>query len=105
MIYKIITKVLANRMQRMLSDVISETQSAFVKDRLITDNNLVAFEIAHFLKRKMKGKMGLAALKVDMSKAYDRIECDFLLEVMCKMGFPNKWLNLIRLYISTVRYI
>ena len=53
--YKIISKVLANRLKPILSTIISENQSAFVLDRLITDNVLVAFEIMHYLKKK-KGR-------------------------------------------------
>ena len=55
MSYKIISKVLANRLKPILSTIISENQSAFVLDRLITDNVLVAFEIMHYLKKK-KGR-------------------------------------------------
>ena len=51
----------------MLSGIISESQSAFVPDHLITDNAIAAFEINHWLHRKTKGKTGYAALKIDMS--------------------------------------
>ena len=73
-IYKVMVKAIANRLKRILSLVISESQNAFVAGRLITDNVMVAFEIGHYLKRKTQGKTGFAALKIDMSKAYDRIE-------------------------------
>ena len=52
----------------MLSDLISENQSAFVPGRLITDNVLVAYELSHFLLNKRNGKEGYAAVKADMSK-------------------------------------
>ncbi|CAM8954066.1 unnamed protein product [Rhodiola kirilowii] len=71
---KIITKILATRLQPILNQVISVYQSAFIKGRIITDNFIVAHEISHFLKNS-KGKNNCyASLKMDMSKAYDRVE-------------------------------
>ncbi|KAH9727416.1 reverse transcriptase domain-containing protein [Citrus sinensis] len=78
--------------------------SAFVPGRAITDNILISAEIVHFLKRKKQGKMGTSAFKIDMSKAYDRIEWDFLKAVMLRMRFDKGWVDLIMLCVSTVRY-
>ena len=58
----------------------------------------------HFLKRKRQGKVGAAALKIDMSKAYDRIEWAFLEAVLLRLRFNAKWVTLIMLCVSTVRY-
>lgn len=78
MIMKIVTKTIANRLKALLPAVIDEEQSAFVKGRLITDNTLIAMECFHWMKKKKKGKKGVMALKLDMSKAYDRIEWSFV---------------------------
>lgn len=76
---KIITKVMANRMKMLINGVVSNTQSAFIPGwliygRLKSDNVMIAYEIMHYLKGKRTGKDGYMALKLDMSKAYDRIE-------------------------------
>ena len=74
MSYKIISKVLANRLKKILVDVVNESQSAFIPGRLISNNVMVAFETMHCINGRKKGKNALMALKLDMSKAYDRVE-------------------------------
>ena len=58
-VYKLIAKVVANRLKKLLAKMIPDSQSAFLSGRLITDNILVAFETFHFLKRKTQGKLRL----------------------------------------------
>jgi hypothetical protein len=73
--------VLALRLREFLDEIISEEQSAFVLGRLITDNVLVSYECIHYLKRK-KGKNGACAIKVNMTKAYDWVEWEYLQGIM-----------------------
>ena len=73
-VYKIIANVLANILRTNFPLVISEAQSVFIPVRLITNNILIAYEVNHYLKQKLQGKNGFVALKMDMSKAYDRME-------------------------------
>jgi hypothetical protein len=74
--YKVISKMLSYRLKAILPKITSDHQSAFVSRRLITDNILLAYECIHTMKKK-KGKKGLCAIKLDMHKAYDRVEWVF----------------------------
>ena len=75
--YRLISKVLANRLKVILPDIISESQSAFQSKKAISDNILVAFETLHHMKTKKSRKIGSMALKLDISKAFDRVEWTF----------------------------
>jgi hypothetical protein len=102
-LYKICLKTMANRMRTILDEVVSEEQSAFVPGRLITDNVLIAYECIHHLKKK-KGKIGECAIKLDMAKAYDRVEWRYLEAVMKALGFSEQWCNLVMKCVTTVSF-
>ena len=104
MLYKIIYKVLANRLKRVLHSVINEAQSAFVPGRLIMDNVMVAFETMHSIDKKRKENEGLMAIKLDMSKAYDRVEWAYLESMMKKMGFGERWISLIMMCVTSMSF-
>ncbi|XP_019166949.1 PREDICTED: uncharacterized protein LOC109162719 [Ipomoea nil] len=103
-IYRIMAKVIAARMKPLMGDIISDTQSAFISDRLITDNILIAAEVGHFLNRKQCGITGWGALKLDMAKAYYRMEWPFLRNMMLALGFDERWVELIMLCVTSVSY-
>jgi hypothetical protein len=71
--YKIISKIMANRLKPLLQNIISPNQSAFLQGHSIQDNSILAYEIFHSMKKK-RGSGGLMALKIDMEKAFDRME-------------------------------
>ncbi|XP_058762257.1 uncharacterized protein LOC131635640 [Vicia villosa] len=77
-IYKIVSKALANRLKVLLEKCISEEQSAFVEGRSILDNAMIAMEIIHALKRRTKGNKAHLAFEIDIIKAYDRVNWGFL---------------------------
>ena len=89
-IYKIISKVLVNRMKVNLPRMISDSQSTFVPGKMITDNVIIAFEMLHYLKNHRVGKNVQMAAKFDMSKAYDRVEWDYLKAILLKLGFHER---------------
>jgi hypothetical protein len=104
-IYKLVSKVLVNRLKEVLNYVISPNQSAFIPSRLIIDNVLAAYETLHSMHTRMWSKVGFMGVKFDMSKSYDRVEWDFLEAVMRKLGFSNRWVQLIMGCVQSISYV
>lgn len=97
-------KMLANRLTPLLSSVILLEQSASIAGRHIQDNSVIAYKVLHSIRGKNQGKTRMVALKMDISKAYERLERTFLQEVLIKMGFCALWVRLILQYASTISY-
>jgi hypothetical protein len=103
-LYKIASKVTANRLKLILPDIISDEKLAFVPGRLITDNIISAYECLHFMKRNRSKNNSVCALKLDMMKAYDRVEWAYLEAIMVKLGFAQQWISIIMSMISSVSF-
>ncbi|XP_056852981.1 uncharacterized protein LOC130502240 [Raphanus sativus] len=100
--YKIIAKILTRRLKPLLPQLISRSQSAFVAGRAIGDNVLITHETLHFLRTSEVKKYCSMAVKTDMSKAYDRIEWDFLRAVLEQLGFAQIWVDWVMACVETV---
>ncbi|GAU35928.1 hypothetical protein TSUD_69610 [Trifolium subterraneum] len=103
-LYKMISKVLVNRLKCCIDKCVSQEQSTFVEGRSILDNALIATEVIHALKRKTQGRRGELTLKIDISKAYDKVDWGFLRGVMTKMGFSDVWIQWVMMCVSSVNY-
>lgn len=85
-------------MLRLLQQIISTSQTGFVPESLITDNILLAQDLVHDIDHK--GKNGNLLMKLDMTKAYDRVQWSFLYAVLRRMCFPEQWIVLVKHYIE-----
>jgi hypothetical protein len=99
--YKIISKVLANRMKGVLGGLLSQSQNAFIQGRQILDSVLIASECVD--SRVRDGIPGVLC-KLDLEKAYDHVNWDFLLALLHRCGFLETWRKWIHFCISTVRF-
>jgi hypothetical protein len=103
-IYKIVSKILVNRLKKHLPTIISPTQDAFVSERLISDNILIAHEVVHSLHSHPQISQSSMMIKTDMSKAYDRVEWKFLKEMRQALGFQDLWISWIMGCVTSVSY-
>eukprot|EP00253_Pinus_taeda_P019798 PITA_19798 len=100
-IYKIISSLMAKRLKPLLENLISPEQTGFVAGRQILDGLVVTQEVIHSMKaKKQKGMM----IKLDLSKAYDRINWQYLEEILGSFGFSNRWIKWVLSCISTPNF-
>ncbi|GKV29432.1 hypothetical protein SLEP1_g38359 [Rubroshorea leprosula] len=99
-VYKLLAKVLANRLKSVISEIVSETQSAFVRGRQLVDSVLVLNEVVDEIKKK---KQPAFVFKADFEKAYDCVDWSFLDWMMESFGFETKWRGWIKECLSTAR--
>jgi hypothetical protein len=95
--YKLITKVIANRIKPLLHKLISPSQSRFIEKRKIIENIILVQEAIH--SSKERGDQGMI-IKIDMANAFDRVQNTFLFAVLRKFGFSSKFIAWVSAYIS-----
>jgi hypothetical protein len=100
-IYKIISKVLANKLREVLGSLLSPSQNAFIQSRQIQDSGLIANES---LDSQVNSGIPRLICKLDLEKAYDHVNWKFLMYLMERCGFGAKWRNWIHFCISSVRF-
>lgn len=98
------SKVLANCLKQIRPSIISKNHSAFLPSRLIIDNIIVTHEAFHSMKTRQKGHEYSMSVKLDISKAYDKLERSFLEPMMQKLGFSEVWIFRIMTYVTTFSY-
>lgn len=101
-LYKVISKIMANRMKGILPRLIAVNQSAFVKDRLLIENLLLATELVKdYHKDSVSSR---CVVKIDISKAFNSVQWSFLLNTLSVMNFPERFIHWISLCITTASF-
>ena len=98
--YKVITKIITNRLKPLMEHLVSPTQVSFVPGRQSRDNIIIMQEVIHSMRSK-DGKKGLMAIKIDFEKAYDRLKWSFIADTLSDIGVPESLKSVIMKCIST----
>lgn len=101
--YMIILKFLVAKLSMLLDKIISPAQSAFIPNRWIVENQIIVQEILHGFKSR-KTKSGLMAIKLDLQKAYDRVNWRFIKNVLLHLGFNEKYTNRVMACVSSILF-
>ena len=98
-LYKLLAKVLANRLKKVMGKIVSKSQNTFVEGRQILDASLIANEAIDSMQKSESGDI---FCKLDIGKVYDHVNWSFLFWLLERMGFGTKWISWIEWCISTV---
>lgn len=88
-----------------MPSIITKNQSAFAKNRLITNNILITFDTLHYMRNHNSGSEGFMVLKLDMSEAYGRVEWAYLEEIIRRMFSCDRWIDLIMVCVKIVSFL
>jgi len=97
-VYKIISKVVANRLKPLLPKLVSEEQSGYVEGRQILDNIIQAHEVVHSLKRK---KQAGVIMQQNIVKAYDKFNWGYIKKILTAFGFDHNWIRWVMALVTT----
>ncbi|PKU87848.1 putative mitochondrial protein [Dendrobium catenatum] len=101
-IYKIVSKIIANRLKPIMPSIVKNTQSGFIKTRISTDNIILAQEILSYA---AKGKKNVFCAKFDIRKAFDTVSREFILARLHQKGFPAVFINWVKNCIIDVNFL
>lgn len=103
MLYKVVSKILANRLKQLLPSLIEPNQTAFIKDRLLLENVLLASELV-----KDYHKVTItpsSVIKLDISKAFDTVEWSFISAILRTWGLPDQFVRWVSVCLSTASFL
>lgn len=95
---------MVHRIKPLIPDLISYNQGAFVPGRKVTDNVIVAQELIASFKRKKKSNFGWMMIKIDLEKAFDKLNWNFIQSTLHAFGFPISWIDMMMNSISSVNH-
>ncbi|XP_061350360.1 uncharacterized protein LOC133295534 [Gastrolobium bilobum] len=102
-LYKATTKIIVNRLKGVMDKLVSPFQTSFVPGRVIHDNIIIAQEMTHSMNR-LAGKKAYMSIKIDLAKTYDRLNWNFIYQVLLEAGIPLDMAEVIRACITSPRF-